>query len=138
MRLLERQPRFTFTSLEQIALEYVRIYQLPHDVLYDFKILAQWDKEDELVWSVHDVVDVKAKRQNPFSRSIRWRTEIDFEWGVINETKIEIPTLALLNEFGEVVGFKDLFVTMFPGDTLKIANYSLSCDYDSELQRQYS
>lgn len=137
MNYLRRPPRYTFTDVEQIALEWVRIYRLPHDVLYDFKIISQliWNGE-ELPWAVHKVQRVQAARQNPFYRSMRWTAGTNFKHG--GKVDIEIPTVGLLNEFGEVVAFKDLMITMRPGDTLKDVSYSLEADFDHAKAREYA
>ena len=138
MRHLKRPPRFTFTSFEEVAFEYLRIFQLPPDVLYDFKLISQFHIDGEkLPWAVHDVTGIKAKRQQIYHRAINWRTTIDFSLDK-HEEPIEIPTVGLLNEFGEVVAFKDIGIEIRPGDTYKSLNYGLAGSHDHMLHRVYS
>lgn len=130
MKTLQRPPIFTFRDGIQVGIEYCRIFQLPHDVLYDFKLLVQFDEP----WTVVPIDQVKKIVRNPWDITIEFLAKTNRD---IAEN-CELVTAALLNEFKEVVGFKDLNTNFQPRDIFKSLTYSLGINHNCERQKQYA
>lgn len=130
MKTLQRPPIFTFRDISQIAYEWGRIFELPHDVLYDFKLLLQIEED----WVGTPIVEVKTTRDHPWHISIRFKSKPDIDL----TSEGDVVTAALTNEFGEVVGFKDICVLFLQGNIFKTLTYTLDINHDCQHAQQFS
>lgn len=110
MRKLERRPVSTYNDIITWGTEHLRIYALPTDDLYSFKVLAQVSEE----WFVMPIETVRCVRDT-WKHARIWHTK-PFEV----DRDIEVTCLALLNELGEVVGFQNKSILAQEGDELKV------------------
>lgn len=129
MKTLRRPPVFTLRDVTQVAFEYGRIFQLPHDVLYDFGMIIQLTED----WMTVPVVSVKRQIRNSWNQTLTFVSS--FRLPIKEE--IEYVTVALLNEFQEVVGFRDVRVMAEAGDDLRRITYNLNVNFDCEMIKQY-
>jgi len=130
MKTLHRPPVFTLRDVTQVAFEYGRIFQLPTDVLYDFGMLIQLTE----AWLAVPVVSVQRRIQNSWNQTITFVSSFQ----LLIKEEIEYVTVALLNEFGEVVGFRDVRVLAEAGDDLVRITYNLNVNFDCEMVKQYA
>lgn len=126
MRKLRRHPYSSIRSVVEHARELLRVNELPSDVLYDFKLVAQI--EDDW-WSI-PVTSVKQVRQ-------QWFYSIEF--GAAPKIEIDeygyITCLLLLNEYRETIGFQDCAIEMRDGDQLWEIHFKYNMEHSHHLDR---
>jgi hypothetical protein len=110
MRKLRRRPIPTFNDIFALAAEHIRVYSLPADDLYSFGVIAQVNGD----WYRFDLDRVEYVNER-WIQSRKWITkQVPVNWNM------EIDCMALLNEFGEVVVFRDVAIVAEEGEHLDL------------------